>query len=141
MDPSTNHDKSTASDGGGMDMFYTNAGATEGVRLPLYDPMGRKTEHWLHIIGSDSEEFRLADSAAKRRAVEMGNLGTEQERDAAVLTLTRELTAVLIKDWSFEQPCTRENVIEFLKQAPQIQRAVNTAAVNRALFYKVASKS
>lgn len=141
METTTNPDKSTASPSGGMDLFFTSATASEGVRMPLYDPLGRKTEHWLHIIGSDSEEFRIADSAAKRRAVELGNLTTERERDEAVLSLTRELTAVLVKDWSFDRPCTLENVVEFFRQAPQIQRSVNTSAVNRALFYKVASKS
>ena len=125
----------------GMDSFFTSESASEGVRMPLNDPLGRRTEHWLHIIGADSDEFRLADSAAKRRAVELGSITDETARDTAVMELTRKLTATLVKDWSFDQPCTQANIIEFFKKAPQIERAVNIAAVNRSLFYKVESKS
>lgn len=125
----------------GQDAFFTADSASEGVRLPLRDPLNRKTEHWLHIIGADSDEFRLADSAAKRRAVELGGIKDDVERDKAVMTMTRELTAKLVKSWSFPQECTQENVIEFFKKAPQIQRAVDMAAVSRSLFYKVESES
>lgn len=131
----------TKAEGVGMDAFFTSDKAQEGVRMPLNDPLGRRTEHWLHIIGADSDEFRLADSAAKRRAVELGSISDEKERDKAVMELTRNLTATLVKGWSFPEECTHANVVEFFKKAPQIERAVNIAAVNRSLFYKVESKS
>lgn len=138
--------KSTAPASGGneanpQEAFFTSDAASEGIRLPLRDPLNRKTEHWIHIIGADSDEFRIADSNAKRRAVELGSIADEAERDRAVMAMTRDLTAKLVKAWSFPQECTHANVVEFFKKAPQIQRAVDMAAVNRSLFYKVESES
>lgn len=124
-----------------MESFFTADKAAEGIRLPLTDPTGRPTDHWLHIIGVDCDEFKLADTAAKRRAVELSAIEDETERDKAIMEVTRNLTAKLVKGWSFDQPCTFENVVAFFKRAPQIQRAVDVAATSRRLFFKVESES
>lgn len=139
-------DKSSTNGGAGkasnpQEAFFTSAAAQEGIRLPLRDARGNKTDHWLHIIGVDSDEFRLLDSSNKRRAVEIGMIADEKERDRAILDMTRDLAASLVKGWSFPQECTHKNVVAFFKEAPQIQRAVDMAAANRSLFCKVASES
>lgn len=125
----------------GMDVFYTAERAAAGIKLPLSDPLGRKTKHWLRVIGTDSEEFRIYDSATKRIAVEIASLEDDTERAKATMKMTRDLVARLVKEWSFEEPCTHENVVKFFEKAPQIQRSVDAAAASRSLFYRVESSN
>lgn len=132
---------SGGTNGSGMEQFFTHSKASAGVRLPLTDPLGRPTDHWIHIIGTDSDEFRIKDSAAKRRAVEISAIEDDEERALATMAMTRDLIAHLVKSWSFDKPCTHENVVAFFKEAPQIQRSVDVAGSSRSLFYKVESGS
>ena len=46
----------------GMSAFFTRDRANEGIELPLYLPNGRKSEHWLRVLGVDSDAFRLAEA-------------------------------------------------------------------------------
>lgn len=120
----------------GMDAFFTSERASEGVKIPLTDPLGRKTDHWLLIIGVDSEEFRLADAAAKRRASKLAIDKDGEEKDRAIMDLRRDLTATLVKGWSFDTPFSHAAVVDFFKKAPQIESSVDLAATRRALFFK-----
>lgn len=124
-----------------MEAFFTSEAASKGVRLPLQDAMGRETEHWLHIRGGDSEEFKLAEAAANREAVAISGIDDQGVRDKAVLEMSRKLCSMLVMDWSFPKPCTPENVAEFFKQAPQVQRAVDLSANRRTLFITADSTS
>ena len=38
-----------------MNAFFTRGVANEGVQLPLYLPTGEKSEHWVRILGVDSD--------------------------------------------------------------------------------------
>lgn len=125
----------------GMEQFFTEEQATKGIRLPLLDKLGRKTEHWLHIIGGDSEEFRIARQAANREAAAIAAIDDAGVRDKANVDAERSLAARLVKDWSFDQPCTHENVVAFFKRAPQIQNSVDMAASRRVLFVNADSPS
>lgn len=141
MNDNTDKSEQTSTGVDPMEQFFTADKAAAGIRLPLTDPVGRQTAHWLHIIGVDSDEFKLHDAATKRRAVELSSIEDETERDKAIMALTRDLAARLVKDWSFPQPCTHENVVEFFKRAPQVQRSVDISATSRHLFFKVESAS
>ena len=117
-----------------MDEFFTRASANEGVKLPLYLPNGTVTEHFFVVRGVDSDEFRVAESKAKRGAINIAQLDTEAERIDAIQQSERECIASLIASWSFDNPCTRPNVMAFLKEAPQIADAVNRFAARREGF-------
>lgn len=124
-----------------MEQFFTNAAANEGIRVPLTAPDGTKTDQWLRVHGVDSDKFRAADARSRREASKIASIENEAERDLAMIDLTRRLTAELVFDWSFPQPCTPENVVAFFKQAPQIQEAVDFFASRRAFFAKRTSPS
>ena len=126
---------------GSMDKHFTTDQAEEGIQLALVDPVGRKTEDWLRIRGADSEEFRLAEAASRRKALEISDIEDEKERDLATMKMVRNLVATLVMGWSFDEECTHANVVEFFRKAPQVQKAVDRASNSRALFMKVDSET
>lgn len=125
----------------GMESFFTRSIANEGIELPLYSPTGEKTEHWLRVRGIDSDEFRAAEASAKRDAFQIASVEDLVERARLINESQRKLVASLVVGWSFEQECTPEAVMEFFREAPQIQEAVDRAASRRALFFAGRSSS
>jgi hypothetical protein len=125
----------------GMDAFYTRDRANEGIELPLYLPNGRKSGHWLRVLGVDSDAFRLAEADSRRDAFRVASIEDKEKRAEEMHASKRRLVAALIVGWSFPQPCTPRNVEEFLRQAPQIMDAVDMAASRRALFFAARSSS
>lgn len=124
-----------------MKEFYTRQTANEGVNLPLYHPDGTLSEHYLIVRGIDSDHFRQAESAAKRKAVDIAQIESEQKRAEAVRETELECIAALIANWSFPEDCTKINVVNFLREAPQIADMVNRFAARRAEFFSKKSTS
>lgn len=122
-----------------MEQFFTEERASVGIRLELEDASGKKTAHWLHIRGLDAEEFRLQEMAGKREALLISSLKDDRAKDAAIIELSRRITATLVMAWSFPQPCTQQNVIAFLKKAPQIEKAIDKVSGSRRLFLMLGS--
>lgn len=118
-----------------MSDFFTREKANNGIKVPLFMPNGSMTDQWLLLRGVDSDEFRLADVQAKRDAVRLAAIPETKDRDQAIYDLTIRLTAVLVADWSFDEECTLENVINFFKEAPQIAHAVDVTAGDRGYFF------
>lgn len=118
-----------------MKEFFTRQTANEGVQLPLFLPDGTATEHWLKVRGVDSDEFRRAEAAAKRKAIEIAQIENEQKRAEAVRETELGCIAALIAGWSFPEPLTNDNVVNFLREAPQIADMVNRFAARRSEYY------
>lgn len=124
-----------------MQEFFTRQTANEGVQLPLYRPDGTLSEHWLQVRGVDSDHFRRAEAKAKRKAVELAQIEDEQKRAEAVRETELECIAALVAGWSFEQEASLINVVNFLREAPQIADMVNRFAARRAEFFSKKSAS
>ncbi len=118
-----------------MAMFHTRTAANDGVKLPLTTPDGATTEHWLQVLGADSDAFRDAELKAKREGMRVAAIKDEQERFAATRVLQVQLLAATVVAWSFPTPCTFENVVKFLTEAPQIADSIDTLISRRALFF------
>lgn len=118
-----------------MESFFTKAKAEQGRKLPLYTPTSEKTDHWLNVLGIDSDAFKQAEAEAKRQAIHIAEIEDKKEQFQAQRAVERKLIAALITDWSFDMPCTEENVVNFLTQAPQIEDAVNRFAAMRTTFF------
>lgn len=118
-----------------MAAFRTREAANDGAELPLYAPTGERTEHWLKVVGADSDIFRDADLRAKREGMKVAAIQDEQERSTATRALQTRLIASAVVAWSFPTPCTLENVIKFLTDAPQIADSVDVMVSRRALFF------
>lgn len=124
-----------------MNAFFTRGPANEGVQLPLYLPNGEKSEHWVRVLGVDSDAFRAAEAESRRDAFRIAAIESREERASEIAKSKRGLIASLVVAWSFEQPCTRENVEAFFMEAPQIMDAIDMAASKRALFFVGRSSS
>ena len=118
-----------------MKEFYTRETANEGVRLPLYLPDGKASEHWLLVRGVDSDAFRKAETKAKRGLFDLSQIKDVQERADKVRDTELVCIASLIADWSFDNERSEVNVVNFLREAPQIADSVNKFAARRAEFY------
>ena len=103
-----------------MKEFFTLQASNEGKRIYLFKPNGEKTEHWLHVLGTDSDAYREG-GLEMRRKMRVALAAGGEVSDAFTLSVARENLACLVKDWSFPEPCTRENVVNFFKQAPRVQ--------------------
>jgi hypothetical protein len=124
-----------------MQEFFIREQNNEGVRVPLFRPDGTKTEHWLLVVGQFSDRFLTARSKLMRKASKVAKIENQEERETAIQEQGLLLTASLISDWSFTKPCTEANVVEFLRNAPQIAASVDSVSAQQALFLKSSSKS
>jgi hypothetical protein len=124
-----------------MEEFFTRQRANDGVKLPLYHPDGSASDHWLVVRGIDSDIFRETEAKAKRKAIEVAQIKDEKERTLQIRESELVCIAALIAGWSFEKECTADNVIDFLREAPQIADQVNRFAARRSEFYVKKSDS
>lgn len=154
--PSKPRKRKTAPNGGtpttsaplGMASFMTRQRANEGQRLPLHTAEGVLTKHFLLVRGQDSDEAQRAMNQQVRNVAEVSQLPEDERADAAIDGICR-LLAVLVKDWSFSDPelmpegealpCTFDNVVAFLREAPQIREQIDTLASKRGVFFRMQS--
>lgn len=124
-----------------MQAFFTLAKSNLGAKCILKDPAGKVTEHWLTVLGVDSDAFRVA-SLASRRALaawfeEHGD-SPEVRKSVAFAEFTdlqqRTMRASLVTAWSFDQELTMANVVELFKQAPDLAAQADAFASKREQF-------
>lgn len=125
----------------GMDAFYTREKANKGIALPLYLPTGERADHWIHVRGIDSDEFRAAEAEHKREALRIAMIEDPKERTLAIADARASLLAALVIDWSFDEPCTLENLKRFFREAPQLADSIDRAASRRDLFFRETSRA
>ena len=119
-----------------LNKYKTRARANEGVRVHLVDPTtGAIGEDWIEVVSSLSDAFRDARDKALQDAGETSALGDEDKRKGALADVRERMHAALVKAWSFDEPCTPENVRAFLKEAPQVSDAVTIAADDHRRFF------
>lgn len=118
-----------------MSQFFTRDVANEGVKLDLTTPTGARTDHWIKVLGVDSDAYRDAEVRAKREGMQLGSISNEQERVTLMRELQLKTLAAIVVAWSFPSPCTFVNVMAFLKEAPQIADAIDLMISRRALFF------
>ena len=120
----------------GMEAFHTRESANEGIRIPLSQPDGGKTTHWIEIFGVDSDHFRTAEAACQRNLATFSNRDDKEAYIEYAQSQYGVLRANLVKSWSFDEECTVENVGKFFLDAPQIADMINKLASDRSLFCK-----
>jgi hypothetical protein len=119
-----------------LSKYKTRARANEGVRVQLVDPStGKVGDDWVEVVSSLSDAFRDARDKALQDAGETAAMGDQAKRKEAMAEVKACMHASLVRAWSFEEPCTPENVREFLKEAPQVSDAVTIAADDHRRFF------
>ncbi len=133
--------------------FFTRDKANAGIRLPLFDPAtGKKTEHWLLVLGRDSDAYVKQELENERRMMEIAreNAGADEKTRAKAFAdkvveeaveRRRLKTASLVAGWSFPGEFTRSAVVELLVKAPQIERELRAMEEDQTLFFALASTS
>lgn len=119
-----------------FESFFLREKANAGIDVPLFLPDGTPTEHKLHILGKDSDIFRQTEAECRRLLLEAAASKDQKKVAAVSVANTEKLIACLITGWTFDIPCTSENKLKLLREAPQIQDAVDKVATMRELFFK-----
>lgn len=127
----------------GMDAFKTREASNAGIRVYLKLPTGQVTDQWMQVLGFDSDAFQEAvDEGRRRRLDEQAKAAggvPGSLADSALKAAHREdgirLTAAAVSAWSFDTPCTPENVDAFLHDAPHIVEQIDAVVFNRAAFF------
>lgn len=125
-----------------IDSFKTRTRANDGIRINLFHPDGTPSEHWIQVRSVWSDDYQEARMELIRQAVEDGRRAANAEGDAAV-EIRREserkrravAAASLVAGWSFDLEFTRERVIDFLLEAPQILSHVERIAEDDRRFF------
>jgi hypothetical protein len=125
-----------------MEAFFTRQRANEGVELPLDLPDGTPTAHRIRVRGVDSDAFQAAEAESKRRLSELvisRKLSAPGAGDFAAERII--LLSALVIGWTFDAPCTPENVQGLLREAPQLADQIDRIAARRSLFFVKSSAS
>lgn len=122
-----------------MEAFFTRERANAGVDLPLALPDGTPTQHVIRIRGVDSDVFKAAEAAQRRRVYEASAEEDKTKMAQILADVMLETRVALVMSWSFADPCTPDNVKKFLLEAPQIAEEIDRLAARRALFFKKGS--
>lgn len=106
--------------------FHTRSESDKGVKFLLESPDGTQSDEWLLVAGVESIRYEKAH----RDTIKATLNGSDSLEQGNIL-----LSALVI-DWSFEDECTPEIVLDFLQNAPYIKAALDRFAINRANFLK-----
>ena len=123
-----------------------------GVKLLLTDEVGNISKDFLMVRWYWHDTVRAALDNLKREGRERlvqikPEMSAKAKADAdagnkAIETeLIREGIASQIVGWSFDEEASKENVIEFLKQRPDVANRVDTTAAETKLFFSRRGKS
>lgn len=116
--------------------LYTLNTSTEGVQMPVKFPNGTLTGQFLTVIGTDSEDFDIANAIHRKERTSILALPEGAHTKAFNEAQTR-LVAACVTGWSFDAKFSREAVIELLTQSPDIRKQVDDFAVDRRNFFKM----
>lgn len=117
-----------------MTDFYTRDAGNQGTKVPLKLPTGEKTEQFLIVRSIDSDAFREASADARREVIRAAQIDDLEERRKLARESTLNMQVSLVKDWSFDEECTPENVRKFLIGAPHIADTLDELCAKREMF-------
>lgn len=130
-----NNETATPTTDSRMGMFKTRNRVQKPVRQFLINPeTGELTSEYLDIRSSLSDEFTAARDRSMQEVGEIDEKDPEK-RKAAVKEIQLRMSASLVAGWSFDEPCTEENVVGLLREAPQVRNLVNAVADDQQRFF------
>lgn len=129
-----------------IEQFFTREKAEKGKELPLFFPDGSISEHSIFIRGIDSDHFKAAERQSVRRAVDLTEQRkkdelTDEQVEKEYEEEKLKLVASLVIRWTLPDDFTEENVIQLLREAPQIKDKINSLAADRKSFFGKGSDS
>ena len=113
--------------------FFSREKANAGRKMFLKTPEGVETEEFLLVVNTDSDVMAKAHSEARTAAME-NKMAAKPDPEFVEKSKLR-LVASAVIGWSFEEPATKEAVMEFLRECPHIQDDVDTLIYDRKAFF------
>lgn len=118
------------------DRYKTRSLAQKPIKVMLRDPATQEpTEDFIEVRSSLSDEFLLARDLMVQSIAAIRNEANEDRRKELVKHEQLKLKAALVAGWSFDEPCDEDHIIDFLREAPQIQQMVMNVADDSAAFF------
>lgn len=125
-----------------MQSFFTRQRASDGKKVPLRLPDGTATDFHLIVRSRLSDEFRKArEESMRATALKVAAEGKAADPGKMADEATLHQIAALIAGWNLPDEFTPENVLKFLREAPQIAEQVDVFAANDRAFFKAGSPS
>lgn len=121
--------------------------ANAGIEIPVIIPGGDKgvqTGELLTVLSTYSERFRKAEADGYRRIREYVRDAEAKNKtmdDKIYEEVALDSIAQLIIDWTYDEPCTTENVKLFLQTNPHMYDTVNRVAADHSVFFANAAIS
>jgi len=114
-----------------LDDFNTTDRAEDGVKMDLLLPNGEPSGEWVQVRSYLSPVAQKARYEAERKRAEKGDKLTFEEGQR----FEAESRAALVKAWSFDDPCTSDNVVPWLLKAQMVSQAIIVAATQDERFF------
>lgn len=126
--------------------YFIKDSAEDGIDIPLGRPGTDEATDSIRIRGVDSDPYRNARAKANRKQLrtllelkkseeEITKEEVEERKDKIVREITLDIISSLVISWTFETPCTPENVRRLLVNNPQIADTIDAMANDRSLFF------
>lgn len=115
------------------------SGSEATIEIPVVFPGMDNTGETLTIRSVYSEAFREGQASLSRQiqVLRMANKGEPLDEET-LDEMEMSGFATLVAGWSFEEPCTPANVVEFLRANPQMKELINRQSSKDSLFFKSA---
>jgi hypothetical protein len=122
-----------------FEIYKTRKGANAGAKMRVLAPNGKETGDTITVRGSDSDIFQRAKRKANRALTDfLEDKGIDARGSDEYLDFQTQqqilLQSALVVDWSFEEPCTPDAVVELLTEAPDVARQIDEFASKRERF-------
>lgn len=113
------------------------SGSEATIDIPVVFPGMKNTGETLTIRSVYSEAFREGQAALSRQiqVLRMANKGEPLDEET-LDEMEMSGFSTLVAGWSFEEPCTSANVVEFLRTNPQMKELINRQSSKDSLFFK-----
>lgn len=118
-----------------FEQFNTAKFYEAGQKMTIIDPFtGQDTEHWILVASRMSRAYNKSFyKAITKNNRELQMRGSSEEVDTSD-AVTAGLCAS-IKGWSFEEPCTQENIAKFLEVAMDVKEQLLLFIAVRENFF------
>lgn len=109
--------------------------------MPFKFPGVKDTGETVSVRSLHSAEFREANAeAARQRSVlRTGNDGDLDDQSAQ--DIHDRAFAALVAEWTFDEECNVDNIVQFLRDNPHFRDEVNITVTDDSLFFKNAENS
>ena len=114
------------------DLFLDEHKLEHGYREDVVGLDGKPTGDWIEILYMHSDAAQAAMINTARAEHEAGGVMDENTPPSL---LARKYRHCLVAGWSFDEPCTPENIKTLFSRNPELAQRLQEKALNKRLFF------